>query len=328
MSDTETNSNCHNLIPRVKLRDVYFSLGRWYGKNGDIEREKYKFPIDEEEKTRLDIFHKFFLVARNNSLFSAPLDVESPLRVLDIGTGTGIWAIELSEKYPQMHVQGLDINMIQPEMIPRTMEPPKLHDVEGSWDTLRLDWDFIHVRTLFGSIQCWSTLYKKIFMHLKPDTGYVEQVEIDWAPQCDDNSLPPNSALHQWASRLLGGMDLYGRPMRVHPGQTRRRLALAGFTDINETVIRVCYSPWSEDGNAKEAGRWFNVGLSEGLMALSLSAMVTILGMSEKEVEVLCEKVRQEICTLSYHAYCRMYIWTARKPADSHATPDNIAAED
>lgn len=41
-------------------------------------------------------------------------------------------------------------------------------------------------------------------------------------------------------------------------------------------------------------------------MALSLSAMVTILGMSEKEVEVLCEKVRQEICTLSYHAYCRM----------------------
>lgn len=101
-------------------------------------------------------------------------------------------------------------------------------------------------------------------------------------------------------------MDLYGRPMRVHPGQTRRRLALAGFTDINETVIRVCYSPWSEDGNAKEAGRWFNVGLSEGLMALSLSAMVTILGMSEKEVEVLCEKVRQEICTLSYHAYCRM----------------------
>ncbi|CAG9953198.1 unnamed protein product [Clonostachys rosea f. rosea IK726] len=37
-------------------------------------------------------------------------------------------------------------------------------------------------------------------------------------------------------------------------------------------------------------------------MALSLSAMVTILGMSEEEVEVLCDKVRQEICTLSYHA--------------------------
>ncbi|SPJ83525.1 uncharacterized protein FTOL_10100 [Fusarium torulosum] len=259
-------------VPR-KLQDFYFYYGRWYGKNGNLPREKYIFPIDQEELARLDILHKFFLVVRKNNLFSASLDVEQPLRVLDLGTGTGIWAIELSDQYPRMHVQGLDFNMIQPKMIPRTMAPPKPFDLEGSWDTIDRNWDFMHVRTLFGSIQNWPDLYKKMMMHLKPGRGCMEQVEIDWAPQCDDDSLPTDSALSQWASKLLDAMDQYGRPMRVNPEKTRQQLALAGFVDISETVIRACFNPWPEDITEKEAARWFNAGLSSGLTALSCAAM-------------------------------------------------------
>lgn len=53
--------------------------------------------VAQEETQRLDIFHKFFLVARGDVLFSSPLDLTEPLRVLDLGTGTGIWPIMLSE---------------------------------------------------------------------------------------------------------------------------------------------------------------------------------------------------------------------------------------
>ncbi|KAG7402876.1 Secondary metabolism regulator laeA [Fusarium oxysporum f. sp. rapae] len=312
-SNTNTSDLADYRVPR-KLQDFYSYYGRWYGKNGNLPREKYIFPIDKEELARLDILHKFFLVVRKNHLFSASLDVEQPLRILDLGTGTGIWSIELSEKYPHMHVQGLDFNMIQPKMIPRTMAPPKPFDLEGSWETVDLDWDFMHVRTLFGSIQNWPDLYKNMIVHLKPGYGYMEQVEIDWAPQCDDDSLPTDSALSQWASKLLNAMDQYGRPMRVNPEKTRRQLALAGFVDISETVIRACYNPWPEDATEKEAARWFNVGLSSGLTALSCAAMVRMLGMSKEEVEGLCDRVNKEICMRSYHAYCRIYIWTARKP--------------
>lgn len=50
------------------------------------------------EMDRMDIYHKLLLVVRNEDLFWAPFmaGVEAP-RVLDLGTGTGIWAIDLAE---------------------------------------------------------------------------------------------------------------------------------------------------------------------------------------------------------------------------------------
>jgi hypothetical protein len=50
-------------------------------------------PNDEGEQDRLDISHHVLRLALNGELFAAPLD--DPKRILDIWTGTGIWAIEM-----------------------------------------------------------------------------------------------------------------------------------------------------------------------------------------------------------------------------------------
>jgi methylase of polypeptide subunit release factors len=48
----------------------------------------------------MDIMHKFFLVARredaHGGLHEAHISTNSP-RVLDLGCGTGIWAIDMAE---------------------------------------------------------------------------------------------------------------------------------------------------------------------------------------------------------------------------------------
>lgn len=46
----------------------------------------------------MDIFHKFFQVARKEVLHAAPLtpNYDGP-RILDLGCGTGIWAIDMAE---------------------------------------------------------------------------------------------------------------------------------------------------------------------------------------------------------------------------------------
>lgn len=53
----------------------------------------------QPEKDRMDIFHKFFQVARRDALHSTPFTPNYDLgpRILDLGCGTGIWAIDMAE---------------------------------------------------------------------------------------------------------------------------------------------------------------------------------------------------------------------------------------
>ena len=56
----------------------------------------YLLPNDEEEADRLDMFHEMVLTIMKRKLFLAPIG-PSPQRVIDIGTGTGIWAIDFGK---------------------------------------------------------------------------------------------------------------------------------------------------------------------------------------------------------------------------------------
>ena len=59
---------------------------------------KYFFPNDENEQERMDILHHCCLLALRGELFVAPVGKDwKPQRVLDVGTGTGIWAIDFAE---------------------------------------------------------------------------------------------------------------------------------------------------------------------------------------------------------------------------------------
>lgn len=82
----------------------------------------------------MDIFNKFFCVARRSKLHNAPLDPNAaPHRILDLGCGTGIWAIDMAEyasalcperskanPHPRKYydnavrVKGIDLTLMQP----------------------------------------------------------------------------------------------------------------------------------------------------------------------------------------------------------------------
>lgn len=86
----------------------------------------------------------------------------------------------------------------------------------------------------------------------------------------------------------------------------RGAMEAAGFTDFREEVIRCYVNPWMSDRHERDVARWFNLGLSHGIPAMSTMPMIEGLGMDQEEVRKLCSDVNHEICVLRYHAYFNM----------------------
>jgi hypothetical protein len=141
--------------------------------------------------------------------------------------------------------------------------------------------------------------------HLKPGFGWLEQVEIDLTPRCDDGTLPPNSALAGWSQHLLDATARAYRPLAYNT-KTRAMLEQAGFVEIQEHTIRIPLNPWPNDPHLKDIGRWYNLGLTQGLEALTLGPLTRQSHWTKEDVDKLVSEVKREICSKKIHVYHNM----------------------
>jgi len=87
--------------------------------------------------------------------------------------------------------------------------------------------------------------------------------------------------------------------------------------EIREQVIKIPFNSWPPDAHLKDIGRWYNLGLTQWLEALSLGPLTRMSGWKKPDVDGLIAEAKKEICSKKIHAYCYMHIWTARRPAEA-----------
>jgi SAM-dependent methyltransferase len=174
-------------------------------------------------------------------LYTAPLPSPSiapaGMRILDLGTGTGIWAMDMAEEFGTADVQGIDLSPIQPDWIPNNCHF-YVDDYEDEW-TYREDeqFDYIHGRALSGTSTDWPRFYQQVKNSLKPG-GWVEMQEYDAWIFSDDDSCDRAPNTMEWVEKLDGASRLYGKPINV-ASLHRQWMIDAGFEDVKELVYRV-----------------------------------------------------------------------------------------
>ncbi|KAJ5664694.1 hypothetical protein N7462_011507 [Penicillium macrosclerotiorum] len=228
---SDTSSYTASLLSDVK--NYTYENGRRYH---SYREGHYVLPNDEPEQDRQDLLHHVRNLVLNGALFRAPVDPNLQ-RALDIGTGTGIWAIDFADRYSSAEVVGTDLSPIQPSWVPPNLRF-LVDDAESPWlFNASRPFDFIHARDLGGAIADWPRLLRQAYQHLRPG-GWVELQEFEVTLRSDDDSLRLAPTLCEFLGRLHEASEAFHRPMNIAEGH-RQRLMEAGFEEVRDEVYKV-----------------------------------------------------------------------------------------
>lgn len=98
------------------------------------------------------------------------------------------------------------------------------------------------MRWLVGSISDWDALYEQAFRALRPG-GWIESYEGFAGVESDDGSVTADSPIGQWGRIFINFGESIGRSFTIVEDEVQRKgMRAAGFVDIEDADLKVCYT--------------------------------------------------------------------------------------
>jgi len=277
----------------------------------------YILPNDDRENDRLDMMHEMFKMRLEGKLFLAPIG-EKPQRILDLGTGTGIWAIDIGDLYPSAQVIGNDLSPIQPTWVPPNVKF-EIDNIEDSW-THEPNFDFIHCRWMAAGVQDWPRLVGQVYSHVKPG-GWAEFQDLDIQFYSHDNTLKDDSALSTWLRQSEEAVKMIGRTLSPGP-HLKGWIEGAGFVNVRHEVFKLPVGLWPKQKSLKNIGAFNWTQMNEGLEGMSLATYTRTLRWNKEKLLAFLTEVRKDLNNPNIHSLYDFHVVYAQRPESDEVTSE------
>lgn len=235
--------------------------------------------------------------------------VSRPRNVLDIATGTGIWAIQFAKLHPESTVVGTDLSLIQPtDNVPPNVSFVKEDSERDEW-VFPEPFDFVYLRFVLSCFDDHRVVMRKAFESLNPG-GWIELLDPTFELLCTDGTTE-GTGIKRWSDLILQSGPVVGRDFLVAKNYKQWLLDL-GFVDVVEEVLPVpskltvlptswsdhiyasvyvldrdetletdshvtIVNNWPSDPKFKDVGRWEMMNAEKGVRGIAVSATSLLL---------------------------------------------------
>ncbi|KAG8953828.1 hypothetical protein FRC04_001458 [Tulasnella sp. 424] len=299
-----------------------------YGRKLHNTDVTYMLPADLAEHGRLDVQHEMLKSAAG--LYLAPEAVQKALsprpdgstpRVLDIGAGSGSWAVDMAKEFPNAEVVGLDIAPVNPSSQP----PPNCRFILGDCNTSLDDasyenaFDVIQARCIVSGVPDYRKFLRHVLKALKPGGVFLV---LEGRMGCFDENHQPlgvqdeNDPKYSWQHKMVC-LALEGMVARndqiLYLDDIPGWLKDMGdaWEDIGDKPIWVPIGPWDKSSPALifqgEAMRQNCLIFTESVQPLLFSR-----GHPKELVQTWAKNARKELEELPYKQWAKRASDTAR----------------
>jgi len=196
-----------------------------------------------QEVKRLDDMHEGYKKFLDHELSFAPLRECQPKKILELGTGSGAWAIQAANEFPNAEVLAVDLSPLPSRPLPPNMK----FQILNILDPLPFEpetFDIIHERLVFMHLPKPEQVISRVIPLLKPG-GWLLMQYLDSDLRAEDGSdLGP--ATRVWLDRyddLLRGRGTES-PTRI----SDNIITASGlFSEINVKKIDIALSEHTDD---------------------------------------------------------------------------------
>jgi len=144
------------------------------------------------------------------------------------------------------------------------------------WTWPANQFDYVHIRELYGSIPDWDYLFSQTYDAIKPG-GWVEIQEHSVFAVSDYGTCGPDAFFSRWGKTVTEIGVMSGNSFTIW-SQSKDYIERAGFVDVAETRYKWPMNGWPNNSRLKELGMWNQLRLFNGVEDFMLRPLTQIAG--------------------------------------------------